>query len=858
MKVRETVTFVCRAPPSLRRQWYGDLARLLAASRAPAAALFESEADGEREAETILTVRPAGVVRALRESPAGTSVELEERTAKPPAPPPSFRGARLGFVTRAVGPRNSPHDDEHATIDRIGIRAAVAAGGWLGLQTFWLPTGRGTLWLARRFRVAARTRTEVDRRFFEVGTAVAAAWCQRLRLAASFREGTFGQAREWRNGGIRTIPTDGWFERSPEAAARTALSTGGAEESSAEQPLSTPAIVLGASGAGKTTFLARETARRVRRGEAVVVIDVHGDISPAVLARLEPEFRARVLALDVTARPVPGIAALALQGSLDRAVAHLVAAVKRLTPDGTDLYWGFRLERVFDTFVRLAVESGGSLLDVYDLLTNPGRREAARLSTRSAELARFLDELSPVVRRNPEFLWSAATRLSKLVLVPALRELLAPEGGGLPVEALLAEGRSVFVRLPFASLGPEGSAFAATLVLGRVYLGLAALAEERGRRAPVFVVLDESHVFSPRLVAELVTEGRKFGLHPVIATQYPERLAHELQAAARGALRGFVAFRVPRPSAVEVGAWLGLGPSEAVELLPNLPTGHGLARDPSSEEVRPIVPEGTAPVDDPATWQEAVTKTRREFVLATSSLEEGSPELEPVCERLLLAVLAKTEAGEKVRREDVVAAAVVLPGTALDPALLAHGITALFRDGSLGEGEAGVHLTPAGERRLGLTTPTEATRETAEHRALLMGAFRLFARRGYRLEILRQGRFDTTLPDARLCQLPDRTGALTPAQLASEVERAREGWAWNFFRGRDVFVEAEVSGALRPERIRHGVAKARAHGAFVVFVVGDAARARRARDALKGAGVGPDRAQVWTLPTGLARPDAHR
>jgi hypothetical protein len=86
-----------------------------------------------------------------------------------------------------------------------------------------------------------------------------------------------------------------------------------------------------------------------------------------------------------------------------------------------------------------------------------------------------------------------------------------------------------------------------------------------------------------------------------------------------------------------------------------------------------------------------------------------------------------------------------------------------------------------------------------------------------------------------------------PADLAAEVERARQGWAWRFFHGRDVYVEAEVSGALRPERVRHGVRKALRRGAFVLFVVGDARRARRVRSVLRAMGLGVDRAQVWTL-----------
>ena len=844
----DSVTVVCRGAPAHRRQWYGELARLVVAAASPAAVLFESSSGGPL---VRVTVRPAEVVELLRHGPAGACVRVEESTGRAPSPPPELRFERAGDLVRVEGGPASRAVEGSLPVDRVGIGSGIGPGTWLGFQTFWLPSRHGTLWLARRFRLATGRSAAVEPRFRALGTAIAAEWSLNVGLPATFRTGRLGSRRDWRRGDLRTVPAEGWFECPTRTAARPLLSLESARPKSAEIPVETPALVLGASGSGKTTYLARWAARVALGGGALFVVDLHGDLAPAVLARLSPEARRRTVAVDATAPPVPGIAALVPDGPQDRAAAHLVAGLKRLTPDGTDLYWGFRLERIFDTTVRLALESGGSLADIYDLLTSVDRREAARLATRSVELARFLDELAPVVRRNPEFLWSAATRLSKVMLVPALRELLAPEEGGLPVEQLLAGGRSLLLRLPFASLGPEAAGFAATLVLGRVYLGLCATAEHRNAPVPVSVVLDEVQAFSPRLVAELLTEGRKFGLRTVIATQYPERMARELASAARGALRGFVAFRVPPPSAGEVGAWIGLGPASSAELLPSLPTGQGLVLDSFCDRVRPTSPEERAVLPDLAAWREAVDATRDDFSVGPSSFADATGPDEPT-ERLLLAVLSGTESGSTVRRENAVAAVRQLPGTSPDPAVLSLRLSALLRDGYLEEAPEGLRLTPAGERRVGLTVATGATRETAEHRALLVATFRRFAARGYRLEIVRQGRFDTTLPDARFRQLPGRDTLPVPADLADEVERARSGWAWRFFRGRDVHVEAEVSGALRPERVRHGVRKALARGAFALFVVSDAHRARRVRSVLRAMGLGVDRAQVWTLrlPTG--------
>jgi len=840
---RDAVTVRLSGAPADRQAWHGELARLVAAAPPPAAALLEAASDWPHSQ---LTVRPPELVDLLGGSPAGATVRAEVHPGRAPHPPPALGSVHIATLVRTTECRERFSSERPMTVDRVGIDPALPRGTWLGVQTFWLPSQRGAVWLARRFCVAAATDRELSSRFRAVAIALAAEWRLAVEVPASVSMGRFGSGRDWRRGSVRTIPREAWFERPPEVAARSAEAVDRLGGPSSEIPVETPAIVLGASGSGKTTYLARWAANVVARGGSVFVLDLHGDLAPAITGRLAPDTWRRVVAIDASLPPVPGIAALVPDGAPDRAAAHLVAALKRLSPDGTDLYWGFRLERIFDTVVRLALESGGSLTDVYDLLTNPDRRDASRLATRSAELARFLDELAPVVRRNPEFLWSAATRLSKVMLVPALRELLAPDSEGVPVERLLADGRSLLVRLPFARLGPEAAGFAATLVLGRVYLGLAALAERRETAVPVSVVLDEVHAFSPRLVSELLTEGRKFGIRAVVATQYPERLSRELAAAARGALRGAVVFRVPRPAAVEVGGWLGLGAASAAELLPNLPTGEGLVVDPLAVGIRTVPPEARPTLPSSVGWRERTDATREEFDVPPAPFAEERGE-DLATERLLLAVLSVSESGRAVGRAEAVAAAERLPGTSVDPALLAHRLPTLFREGYLEETPSGLRLTSAGERRLGLTTPTGATRESAEHRALLLATFRRLARRGYLLEILRQGRFDTTLPDARLRQLTGAGVARVPADLATELDRVRSGWAWTFFHGRDVHVEAEVSGALRAERIRHGVRKALRQGAFVLFVVSDAARARRVRAVLRAMGLGVDRAQVWTL-----------
>ncbi len=842
---RATLSLRCTGPAEVRARLYRNLARAIVSAPDPAGAVFEQDTSGTAPQ---VTVRPRSL-RSLIYGAGPVRAATQESDGPPPFDAPSGWQERYGALLLSR-PLSNPTDrlPPEPPVGSVDLRSED--GRWTGVQTYWLRAPEGDLWIARRFRVATRDPRTLQAAVATTGLALARHWSDVLgvpcRPAPIAR---FRARRDWKRRTVGSLPDSAWVRRSPD---RT--------DATPELPAPTRLArtfdwerghlcAFGASGAGKTTFLAEVAASAIHRHRSVIALDLHGDLSVAIVSRLGSAERDRVVAVDVGERPVPGIDVLARgpREQDDRSAAHLVAALKRLSPDGEAMYWGFRLERIFDTFVRLAQEESGSLLDLADLLSNPDRRDAARLATRRPELAGFLDELGPLLKRQPDFLWSAATRLSKIALVPELRELLAPSENALPIDAVLRERRSLLVRLSFTQLGPEGAALAGTLLLARIYLGIAARSMAGEPPDPVLLVLDEAQGFSPPLLAEVLTEGRKFGVRAIVSTQFPARLTRETREAAAGAVGAHLSFRVPRSGAVGTARWLGLTSRDAPEQLATLPTGEGITVGPETGRTGAVLLVANPPPPDRMAWLDTVHRTQREYVRTPVDNERALPGCEPTSERLLLAILAACEHGHPLQPGEVVARTLELPGGGPDAAQLLDRWSEVERRGWVERAEDGCRLTPAGERILGLSVPTGAVRESAEHRALLLAAFRIFARRGYRLEIVRQGRFDTTLPDARLRMLASPLQRMSPSELAGEVDRVRTGWAWRFFRGRNVHVEAEVSGALRSERILHGLRKAAHHDAYALFLVADAPRARRVRAVLRDQGLGIDRAQVWTL-----------
>ncbi|HKV90892.1 MAG TPA: DUF87 domain-containing protein, partial [Thermoplasmata archaeon] len=243
-----------------------------------------------------------------------------------PGPPPNGRGTPADPAPDLFGP------------------GAVAPGG---RQCHWFSTGTGRL--AVRVRLwsrsgggptgasLARSSTDIVARLLTEGVPVEV---REIRNRRSTREA-------WVTGRVGGFAAGPLERLVPRVAAGIALGPG-PPVSIDDEALARHVVVVGASGAGKSSLLAELAAERIARGAPVVAFDLHGDLGPAIASRLSPAGRGRLLAVDASApiERIPGVAMLRSgpgAGEPDQVAAHLVAALKRLTGEGGDVYWGFRL-----------------------------------------------------------------------------------------------------------------------------------------------------------------------------------------------------------------------------------------------------------------------------------------------------------------------------------------------------------------------------------------------------------------------------------------------------------------------------------------------------------------------------------
>ncbi|WP_409328885.1 helicase HerA domain-containing protein [Trujillonella humicola] len=324
--------------------------------------------------------------------------------------------------------------------------------------------------------------------------------------------------------------------------------------------------VFGGSGLGKTTLLRAVVEHRLAAGGTAVVLDPHGDLAAQVtLDASRLGVPVQVLDFGDPDDPPRWNVMAPPEGVDPRAwVTELLAAVQAAWP-GADAQW-------FGPVFRRAM--GGLLLP---LVLDPAGPWPLP-SVLQMALPRNTDRDDPAVRWRDGVLsrvpadvrrdaWEAVglmdrdreghartwliSKLEPLLQHPGVRAVIDHPVGTVDLAAVQA-GRSLVAALPASTLGDEGATVLSLLLL-RWLWGHA----RRGARQPVDVVLDEAHRMPAGMCAELLAEGRKFGLQLRLGTQSPAVLPGDLRTAVLTNVGTVASFRVGPLDAAHLRGRLG-------------------------------------------------------------------------------------------------------------------------------------------------------------------------------------------------------------------------------------------------------------------------------------------------------------
>jgi hypothetical protein len=305
--------------------------------------------------------------------------------------------------------------------------------------------------------------------------------------------------------------------------------------------------VVGQTGVGKTTLLGRLAREDFDAGRGLALVDPHGDLVEALAAHMPSTGANRAVYLNAGDPTQPfGYNPLrrVRPDKIPLAVSGLLETLKKIWPEA----WGPRMEHVLRNSLYALLERDGSKLpDILRLYTDEEYRKAVTGRVSNETVRRFWqDEFEHYPPRlKAEACQPIQNKLGALLSDPMLYRILVEPKTDIHFRELMDEGAVLLVNVSKGRIGAESSLILGSLIVST--LGLAAFSRaerDEQMRRPFFLYLDEFHNFTTLMLANMMSELRKYGVGLVLAHQYLHQLEPAIRHAVFGNAGTIIAFRV--------------------------------------------------------------------------------------------------------------------------------------------------------------------------------------------------------------------------------------------------------------------------------------------------------------------------
>jgi hypothetical protein len=308
--------------------------------------------------------------------------------------------------------------------------------------------------------------------------------------------------------------------------------------------------VLGPTGVGKSTLLARLVLADFDAGRGAVVIDPKGDLVEDLLARIPAGRENDVDLLDPLEDAPPGLNVL---DSPDRDLGtdQLVGIFRRVF----ERFWGPRTDDILRAAVlTLSTASPTSTLaDVPRLLTHRAWQAKLAAQIKDPVLGPFWEwygELSDPLRAQVS--GPLLNKLRAFLLRRPVRAIVGQPTTTLDVPRALDDGRLLLAKLPKGTLGEDTSRLLGSFLFARVWqavLARAGVAPEQRRDASCYVDEVHNYLNLPTPFEDVLAEARSYRLSLCLAHQHLAQLPRELREAISANARTKVYFQLSRDDA---------------------------------------------------------------------------------------------------------------------------------------------------------------------------------------------------------------------------------------------------------------------------------------------------------------------
>ena len=350
-----------------------------------------------------------------------------------------------------------------------------------------------------------------------------------------------------------------WYREPSGKNDRTFAVTVGSEEkrlSIAPKDALEHTMLLGPTGAGKSTAMLHLALSDIRAGRSVLVIDPKADLVTEILERIPEERKGDVVVLDPSDASPVGFNPLSLPGDPSLITDSIIAVFQEIFKDN----WGIRSADILSgALLTLAQIKGSNLLWLPQLLTDEVfRREITARVHDPIALQPFwkhFEAMRDAERRNE--IAPVLNKLRQITYRPGLRSVLGQSEPKFTLADLFYRRRIVLVPLNRGLIGAESARLLGSLIVGLTWslaLSRANLAPEKRHMVSVYIDELQDYLALPTSFSDALAQARGLGVAYTVAHQYRGQLTADIKAGIDANCRSRIAFGMNSDDAKDMAA----------------------------------------------------------------------------------------------------------------------------------------------------------------------------------------------------------------------------------------------------------------------------------------------------------------